>query len=235
MSMKLLSKSEVAKAQADAKKREIDEGLKLARKVDNLREIKSQEEASLEKFRKERVAAINLELSELETKKETLIGENRQLERERKELLKPLDVEWENIHKGNAALAKREDAVSSREALVSEKEVKVQEKTQKTSKLLSDAILKDERTAELLKDADKASKEAHTTLKNAREIEAKALSLKKEVENELAERDRAMAVRERDFGFRNSSLEKRESDLEKEWKLLEDRKAMHERHIKRNS
>lgn len=233
MTMKLLSKSEVTKAQADAKKREIDEGLKLARKVDNLREIRAQEEASLNKFRKEIVTKINAEISVLEKEKETITGEVSQLKRERRELMKPLETEWAGIHKANAELADREDNVAAMEISISKREKETKNANAKASDLLARTSLKDERTAKLLTDADKKAKQATTALQNAREVEAKALSLKKEVEKELAERDMAMAVKEREFEMRKENFKKKEVDLDREWVKLEDRKAMIERRIKK--
>ena len=48
--MRLMKKSDITKANAQAKKREIDEGVKLAKRIDGLRETLADEEQSLEKF-----------------------------------------------------------------------------------------------------------------------------------------------------------------------------------------
>lgn len=232
MGMKLLSKSEVAKAQADAKKREIDEGLKLARKVDNLREIKAQEEASLEKFRKDTVSKINEEITALTSQRDTLTSEVAQLKKERKKLMEPLDGEWEKIHEAKLDLSNRENLITSKEETISKQESITRSNLKESKDTLERSILKDERAADLLKSADDANKEATKALKNAKDVEAKALSSKEEVEKELAERDMAMAAKERGLEMRDANLKTKEADLEKEWALLEDRKAMVERRIK---
>lgn len=230
--MKLLTKSEVAKAQADVKKQEIDEGLKLARKVDNLREIKAQEEASLEKFRRETVSKINTEISLLDTKKSEVLKEVSTLEKARKKLMEPLDDEWKKIHVANLAIGEKVQNLNEKESLILKREKETRIAFKETNNLLAKTILKDERAAELLLKADRKSTQANTVLKNAKEIEAKALSFKKEVEKELVERDIQAAVRERSLDMRDINLKKKESSLEKEWELLEDRKAMVERRIK---
>lgn len=70
--MKLLSKSDVQKAKSLDRQREIDEGLKLARRVDALREIAAAEESSLAKFRIETIAKIHDEISILAAKRDEL-------------------------------------------------------------------------------------------------------------------------------------------------------------------
>ena len=63
--MKLLKKSEINTLKAQERKAEIDQGLKLSRRVDVLRETAAQEEASLEAFRRSSIKAINEEIKQL--------------------------------------------------------------------------------------------------------------------------------------------------------------------------
>lgn len=51
--MKLLSREDIAKQKSSERKSEVDEGIKLARKIDVLRETASNEETKLSKFRAE--------------------------------------------------------------------------------------------------------------------------------------------------------------------------------------
>lgn len=96
--MQLLSKQEVNTQKARAQKREYDEGMKLARRVDGLREVVAAEEASLEKFRRESVAKIHEEITHLTKEKGTLEKEVSDLKREREDLKKPLTEEWEDLN-----------------------------------------------------------------------------------------------------------------------------------------
>jgi hypothetical protein len=232
MAIRLLTKAEIDRAKADQRKKEVDEGLKLARRVDNLREVAAEEEASLSKFRKETVAKIHEELSTLEAKKSILVGEIGQLKKERKELLKPLHEEWALFHREIARLETLREDVLSLKTTVIEREKGTKEALKKAANELAKAALKDERATELLLDADKASREASLALENAREVEAKVLDKTKKVDQELAERDMAMAAKERGIEMREKAIEEREAELEKEWAKLDDRKAMVERRIK---
>lgn len=233
--MRLLTKQEIDKAKAAEQKREIDEGLKLARRVDNLREVAAQEDASLTQFRKKRVAEINAEITGLETKKGNLISEISQLERARKELMKPLEDQWEEIHEAQAQLVKDRDELVVRETMVTALEQGVKKTVAEAADSLARAVTREERSAGLLLDANQAEKEAKTALKSAREIEDKALSLKKDFDKELAERDMAMAAKERGLEMRESNLRDDEARLVKEWELLEDRKKTFERTITRKN
>ncbi len=233
MAMRLLTKSEIDTAKAAEQKRNIDEGLKLARRVDNLREVAAEEEASLAKFRKEQTAKIHAELEKLYETKGTLIGEVSQLKRERKELMKPLDAELAKIYKENAQLEKKRDELTSKEIAISQREKGTKKALTLSADLLTKAALKDGRAADLLLDADTKAQEAIETLKNAREVEAKALDLKKEVEQELAERDMTMAAKERGLEMRDAALAESEAELAKGWVLLEDRRNMVEQRIKK--
>ncbi len=233
MAMRLLSKSEIDKAKASEQKRTIDEGLKLARRVDNLREVASEEEASLAKFRKEQTAKINTELTSLYNSKETILGEISQLKRERRELMKPLDAELAKIYKENSQLDKKRDEIKSRESIVSQAEKATKDAIKQAANQLSRVVTKDKRASDLLVEASEKSEKAIAILKNAREVEAKALDLKKQVEQELAERDMTMAAKERGFEMRENVLAENEAELAKGWVLLEDRRNMVEQRIKK--
>jgi len=57
--MRLLAKREVDQRKSVERARDIDEGMKLARQVDTLRETKAEEEASLARFRTESISKIH--------------------------------------------------------------------------------------------------------------------------------------------------------------------------------
>ncbi len=89
--MKLLDKQEVNKAKAQDRKREVDEGAKLARQVDALRAVTAKEQANLTKFREESLKTLRVEISDLAAKKLLLETNIVELEEERTKLLQPLD------------------------------------------------------------------------------------------------------------------------------------------------
>ncbi len=80
MNLKLLPKSEVDRLKNIDRQKEVEEGLKLSRRVDGLRRLVSQEEAVLEKFRSETVKGIMQEIADLNAQKEQLEAEIKALQ-----------------------------------------------------------------------------------------------------------------------------------------------------------
>lgn len=80
--MKLLTKQNVSDLKAVERKREIDEGAKLASKVDKLRELSSAEQARLSKFQQDTLSQIKKEIDLEIERKEVLKRENAELEKE---------------------------------------------------------------------------------------------------------------------------------------------------------
>ena len=99
MSMRLMPKSKVSQANAVAKKKDIDEGVKLAKRIDGLRETLADEEQSLDKFRVAQIEGIKAETAPLEEYLGGLKKEIEELERTRAQLLIPLDEEWDKVNK----------------------------------------------------------------------------------------------------------------------------------------
>lgn len=106
--MRLLPKSEINKAKALDRQREIEEGKKLATKVDTLREVAVEEEQNLEQFRVKTVKAITEEINLLTQKRDTLVGDIKKATEELAILTEPLDREWEEVRVGKAFVAQKE-------------------------------------------------------------------------------------------------------------------------------
>lgn len=126
--MKLLPKKELAGKINDQKKADIDSGVFIARKVDALRE----ELLLLQKERNDFIAGsqtvINDSLAPLQKKYNLLIKEIKELEEQRKELLKPLDHEWEKVTKLKEEVLEGKESLNllrgniTQESIVLEKE-----------------------------------------------------------------------------------------------------------------
>ncbi len=92
--IRLLPKSEIDRAKALDRQREIDEGKKLATRVDGLRQTHAKEEAELQSFRSKTLAQIQLEIN---GEIERLENAKRKVKEKRDELLSlsgPLDKAW---------------------------------------------------------------------------------------------------------------------------------------------
>lgn len=96
--MKLLRPSDIQTLKNEEAKAEIDQGILLARKIDQLRDTATKEKAQLEAFRKEATETIQAELNEYNHKVQSVKSELQQLEIKRNELLKPLDEEWSKLY-----------------------------------------------------------------------------------------------------------------------------------------
>lgn len=125
--MKLIDKKEIFLQKTSERKKEVEEGIKLAKSVDSLRETHSKEQANLKKFRDETLKAIKVETETLISKKDDLLKEVNSLEKRRISAEAPIDLtnEWKKleIEKSKVKdlkqeLFDRETSLITREALV---------------------------------------------------------------------------------------------------------------------
>lgn len=102
--MRLLSKRAADEAKALDRQREIEEGKKLATRVDKLRELSAEEEKNIRQFRDRELASIMTELKplreELETTKHLIAHRKDEL----KVLMQPIDEKWADIDRAQTAL-----------------------------------------------------------------------------------------------------------------------------------
>lgn len=223
MVMRLLNKSDIAKAKANEQRMNVEEGLKLAKRVDNLREVAAQEEVSLAKFRKEQIAKINEEITKAEGKKSSLFKEVKDLEERRKELQKPLDDEWSRINKERLSLESFREEVAERSARVNDKEQGVREALEKAGRQLAQAATKNDLSSDKLREADSAAKAASKSLENAKKVEAQALALKEKAEKEVAERLEKVALREKGADNREKENTRISKELKNKERAINDK------------
>lgn len=231
--MRLLTKKEVTVAKNATISRDREEGLKLARRVDRLREVVSDEEASLAKFRRETIARIHEEVTKENSILEELRTEVKRLAKRRQQLLEPIEAIRNEAEKDrNEARRTLEEAERLKAASLSLHA----ESAERLSRVRDDekrvATLKD-RASSALTDVFRDREAAKASLADARAIESRSNELAQTVERDLRDRDIHMAVRERDAKILEDSLTGERKRLDAEWKLLNDRKAMFERNLKR--
>lgn len=231
--MKLLPKSEIIKKQNDARKMQIDEGQRIARKIDILRETLANEELSLEKFRKETVTLIHKEVSEERAILNSLKKEIEDLSIIKKELQKPLDEEWEKVKEAMIEIEKHKEAINVSWNDILKREQEIKETSKKTAQTLANTLRLEERTKDELTEAHSKNIEAEKALKLSKEKLAKTEVYIETTESEIRDREKELASREKDCTIRETKLLKQQSELEKGWKLLNDRKESFDRTIKR--
>lgn len=234
MAMKLLPKSEIVRAKATAKKQEIDEGLKLARRIDNLREVAAQEEQNLARFRERELKRINGEITQQTAIRDGLKGEVGELRREKARGLKEVEQEWAAISQAQDRLQEREESCKEREKSATDQTRKARDVAKRAQGILARANTKDELATGKLLDASKANQEAQKALKVAQKAKADALEFEKGMTKHLTHRDMVASARERDITIKEDRIKGERAELDKEWALLKDRKDAFYREIKRH-
>lgn len=233
--LKLLSKREIDTQKAQEYARERQEGYKLAKRVDSLREIHAQEEASLEKFRIKTLSAIKAELDAATAERDKVFAETK-AERERARLIQgPLEAELVTL------LGEERLKTDTRKKELLEIDSALEKKRKEVEKIEREAMLElqraeDEkrRSAEMLVQTQKLHTEAKEELadvRNKNQIILSSLNLR---ENEVEVKAANVAARERDIQnqvdkIRNYErrLAERELALKDGWKtLLETKKEL---------
>ena len=211
--MRLLPKSELDKKKASQRQREIEEGLKLTRRVDSLREVAAEEDTKLEKYRAKTVAAIQAEIGPLDIKLGTLKKEIKELEDTRKNLLVPLDAEWKKVETVKETLEKDRLYVRSmqREVIKDRKEaasllVKAEDNKihtevmeKKAADGLKDVTIK-------LRDASEIMEQAGITKKAAEVYQNEGLATIAEENRKLGLRTEALVMKEEEVAIEQADL-----------------------------
>lgn len=231
--LKLLEKSEINARKNQDRIKEQAEGLKLARRVDSLREIQAQEELSLKLFREQTVKQIYADIEKESKPLEELRKEVKRLEKEREEALKPLTAELVELDKSRKEIAQGHQELDARKVQINKSERTVAEVLKETVDESSRIKEEKNRSQELLQDADVKHFQAEKTLKEAENTKLKVGVFKRQVEEELAQREAIIASKERQLEIKAESINKLEKDLIKREIKLKDRNEMLERTIKR--
>jgi hypothetical protein len=206
--MRLLSKQQVAAAKNSEKNREIQEGLKISRRVDALRELMANDEASLIKFRDESLSAVMQQIAEATTEKESIQGEVQQLRTEKSAGLS-------EVEKAKELLALKEKDIFLQEASIEEREKQCAVRDAEYQKSL---VFLDSEKERIVRQAV-ASDDAYRSAFSYRDESAKILAAarKSEQDSMNAYRDMQAKVSEEWNAVRAKSeeAEKRESAADK--------------------
>lgn len=231
--MRLLDKKSIQVAQANDRKLEIDEGLKVARKVDALRVTFSEEESRLNKFRAETVPRVQSEIDEYIEKRDILVSEIKALEEKRLELQKPLDHEWSKLNQENMKLEHIKVELEYKEKQLSEletslalsmKDMKIEE-----SRIEGERLIITQEHDEVLRMKSEASVELETALQDKEKI----LTVLHTREDLITSREAEVAVREREVSMVDKSLKTRERALTKKEREINDKYETLQRTLKR--
>lgn len=221
--MELLKKSEIFAQKIKERRIEIDEGAKLAQRIDSLRSTAARESEKLRKFRDESLAQTKKEIDALISKKAVVQRELEVLEENKRIALLPLDKEKKDLE------ALREE-VTAFKAKVSQQQVFVNEDKRQLR-------LKNLRLDESDKKTKERLSQAEDSFKKAKELEEenrKVLALSKENLNindtEITERNKSIdskealvLSKERECEIRTKILDDKEKELNLFDQQLKDR------------
>lgn len=231
--MKLLTKQEISDKKTQERKLEVDEGIKLARKVDKLREMAVSEESNLAKFREENMRLLKESIEALTGQRDFLQNNIMALQEEKRELLVPLDKEWRKVRAIEDRLAKFGEELNEKHIQLQNTEMEYDLKVEKLKEERS--RLKDDRegVSELIK-------EAKSKLKEAKDILETSNSKKEEIERhikieyqELTKKEAEISTREKNNKLKESSLLKLADDLAKKDRQINDKYETLQRSITR--
>ncbi len=233
MPMRLLPKQEINVRKAQEKRAEMDEGLKLARRVDNLREIAATEEASLASFRSATVKSINDEVRKLDEERIKLISDVTTLREEIKAGKTVLDAREEVLKNQAESLRYLEITLASRVTALKALAAKLKEQSHQSNEYYGRIIAAHRIMNEARNEVSIMYGEAQTHLAQAEAKITTVQQLSKEVEDNLRARDITVASRERDVSIKEARLSQVEKDLHTKEIQLRDREQTLEREFNR--
>lgn len=221
--MKLLDRKTIVSERADERKQTIDEGLKLARKIDSLRETSASEETRLAKFRVASLQKTKEEIDSLIEKKRSIEAEIRSLEDQRRLAQIPLDQEWEGVNTVSSLLDDTEMKLSSQLEIVKERESSLTVREKELAK--EEGRVKDERvvSAKLVRESQRKLEASQLVLSESEQSRERARKYFEEENEKLLSREALIAVRERENDMMMESVSQREKEIQIRKKQLDDR------------
>lgn len=231
--MKLLSKQDIDLAKARERKMEIDEGKKLAERVDTLRRVLPAEMARLEEFRDKTVAAVKADIEQILERKNRLSKEADAEEERRARAMEPLtererelDRREEAIKAGEAENKKQADQVTADRIALLGEESRLQARIEDIGKRDAESKCMNDEAQITSKNARKALREAAFERDTAKKEREQSI-------DELKRREAAVAVREREAALKDESFARRERDLSLRSRAIIDREEEVSRELRR--
>jgi hypothetical protein len=221
--MKLLpKKQDIDKAKSDERKKEIDEGLDLARKVETLRELKLSEEKNLRDWRDNSVKVIQQSIDSLLEQEIVVRRKVAEAIEARKKLLEPLDKEWDEVNETKKWITKEKERIYLSGERLKIEEVEVEKKNTLATKLLE--TIKQKNSKLEVSIAQSLENESRTE-KAYKEVEAFKIDLLSRIvtkEESITKREHDLAQREEKYqtDIALFNKEKKQLELKKSrWKI----------------
>lgn len=231
--MKLLEKQQVNTQKAKERKLEIDEGAKLAKKIDILRETFSKEQTNLLKFRDESLENIRKEIELGIEKKNQLYREITEAEERKKTLLLPLDKEFDQIEMSKSLLQQRIEEFEIKENIILQRENSLESKERELISGRNDLAETKEIISKTLLEATRTKELADSRLKDIERKGKDNILAFIQREKDLDQKEEAVLYREVDLNNGLEQLKKDRENIIRQKIALEDREKTLEREFKR--
>lgn len=219
---RLLTQSDLDSRKSADRRREVEEGAKLARRVDGLRELAAETEKNVEQHRSASLAQAQRDIDAVLSKKELLEGEVRELEEERKRLQTPLDVAWEKIRQESKQNADERLVLEQRDETIRQTSIE-QENVAKQLREEGERVVQErKRSMSLLKKAASDQEKAQTILLEAHELKEETTNWSVHKTNELTKREKAALIREQELILQAEQVEEGRLQNENDRKKLKD-------------
>lgn len=213
--MKILpKKQDIDRAKAEERRKEIDEGLNLARSIDKLREARQTEEKNLLDYRANAVRQVQAEIASLAQQRDDLKGEIRIARINRAELLKPLNKEWEEINQEKEKIRKEKELITLSKESIKLAEKKLDDDRKEVSKLALRSRQNEEETEKAKSEAISLKQMAQGEYEMARD---ERMAQSEAYERKMLELDQR--EREYEAGIKTNEIIKKEYE-EKEADLI---------------
>ncbi len=227
--LRLLPREEIDKRKAQERTREMNEGQKLAGRVDSLREMAVSEEIALDTYRTETLKKIQEEIQSKRGEYDLIHAEVTALKAERARLSEPLDSDWDKLHKAEDKCAKWEIALDDREWKMSDEVRKLSNLSKELEKVAKDTEISFLKVKNDLADAAISKKTARKAIDEAHNTAKSMLDEAKTKVADISKREKAVAMREYEVELvKKSNLLVRKANIADQIRLA-DREATLER------
>ncbi len=232
--MKLIEKKEILAAQNLDRKRDVEEGHKLASKVDALRKLAADEQANLLKFSRETLRKVHSDIDSNISERDSIKREVDQLKEARATLQVPLDAEWHKIENEkkiieenktsiailSSGLDSRASSITENEKQLSVEENRIQELKEATEKRLRQIDEKEKELTKILEESLQRDLEFNSESRQRLErIEKKESELKYR-EVDLDSKAENIRIQVEEISLARLKIKDKEGELERAFKRL---------------
>lgn len=219
---RLLDKRVVSSELADEKRRQIQSGINLAKKVDAVRETFQKEESDLESFRRETITRIQKEIDAKIIERDNLDKDITRRRGERIQLEAPIDLKeaWNEVQLGRLEVTEWKDRLGTQTVEQVAKEAEIAEIAESTIKRSETSKEKEKLAERTLNEAESKYEEASVVLDKAKADSARIIEDAKQKEKKVIERELSFEVRENEISDRENRNQTHEIDLSNREKAL---------------